>query len=147
MNNDLSLNYTNVCWFCGKIYKSNRSTSKYCSKKHNSLYNMHGSQIKPLLDKHGVAHCFDWILKEMYLDAGYFMDDGWGEAFDLRCIRNDFKYTGPLPEGEELLLIQSYVIRAEVGQAWNGENIYCCKPFIELTIEEKTRSILVEGKL
>jgi hypothetical protein len=147
MHNNLSLNYTNVCSFCGKIYRSNRSTSKYCCKKHNSLFNAYGSQIKPLVDENGVAHSFDRVLTKIYLENDYLNDNGWSAAYTHRCIREDFEYEGPLPEGQEILLVESYIIWVEVKGARNGENIYACKPYSDLTVKEKRKSVIVQGKL
>jgi hypothetical protein len=66
MINDLAKNYTSVCWFCGTIYQSNRSTSKYCSKKHNSLFALYGPQIKPIVNEKGEVMVYDDVLEEIH---------------------------------------------------------------------------------
>ena len=147
MKQELSLNYTNVCWYCGAIYKSNRVTSKYCSKKHNSLYHKYGSQIKAFVNEKGQVLNLQNTLKEIYSEIDEYDVDGWGVYYSHRCIVEDFEYRGPLPTGNELVLVTNYLIRAEVRGAISGENIYSAKPFTLLTEKEKRTSIIVNGKI
>lgn len=140
-----NLHYTNVCWYCGAIYKSNRSTSKYCSKKHNSLFNAYGSRIRPVQDADGNIGDYDRILEEIYSELEISNFAGWGVNYSHRCILEDFYYDGPLPTGVELLLVGNYLIKAYIKDAWDGSNIYCAKPFTLLTIEEKSTAVIVYG--
>lgn len=139
------LHYTNVCWYCGITYQSNRSTSKYCSKNHNSLYNAYGSRIKPLLDPYGRVVDYDSILEKIYSEEEIFYNDSWGALYSGRCIIEDFNYLGPLPTGFELLLVGNYLIKAFIGEAVDGSNIYCVKPFTKLSIVEKSTAIIIQG--
>jgi hypothetical protein len=143
----MHLHYTNVCWYCGTIYQSNRSTSKYCSRNHNSLYNAYGSRIKPLRDTNGIVVDYDSILEEIFSELQIFYDDGWGAAYSGRCVIEDFNYSGPLPMGSELLLVGNYFIKAFIGDADDGSNIYCVKPFTDLTLKEKSTAIIIPGCL
>ena len=140
-----NLHYTNVCWYCGAIYKSNRSTSKYCSKKHNSLFNAYGSRIKPIQDSSGNIVDYDRILEEVYSELEISDCSGWGANYSHRCVVDDFNYIGPLPTGMELLVVGSYMIKGFIGEAIDGSNIYCVKPFTELTLEEKGTARIIDG--
>jgi hypothetical protein len=141
------LHYTNVCWYCGAIYQSNRSTSKYCSRRHNSLYYAYGSRLKPLLDASGIVVDYDSILEDIYSEQDIFYDDGWGVVYSGRCVIEDFGYTGPLPTGSELLLVGNYIINAFIGAAEDGSNIYCVKPFTNMTLNEKSTAVIIRGGL
>lgn len=142
MKNQLSSNYTGICWYCGVVYKSNRSTSKYCCSKHNSLYARNGPCIKPYMNRNGEIMDYDPILENIYSEMGIFYEDGWGVAYSYRAIREDFEYTGPLPTGNELLLVGSYLIGADLNQAIDTGHVYFVKPFTQLTVKEKLASII-----
>src|SRR5690349_4483298 len=106
-----NMNYTNVCWYCGTIYKSNRSTSKYCCKKHNSLYSQYGPSISPSLNEAGIVVNYDPILEVIFQEdvnknLGYV-----ASGYLLRTIQEEFEYNGPLPSGDEILVVGSYVIK------------------------------------
>ena len=75
------------------------------------------------MDKNGVAHSFHGVLTEIYLELDCLTDDGWGVAYTHSCIKEQFNYQGPLPEWQELLLVEHYLIWAGVRQSWRGENI------------------------
>lgn len=142
--NELTGNYINVCLYCGKTYYSNRSTSKYCTKKHNALYHKYGTQIRAVPDETGNSTPMNGSLDEIYEQChedNYETD--WSHALDEDRFRDDFGYNGPLPSGEELLLVGGYVIQTGIGQAWDGSNIYVIKPFSLLTAAERRTALII----
>jgi hypothetical protein len=72
-------------------------------------------------------------------------ESSWSHPLSYRCLREDYMYTGPLPSGEEYTLVGTYLIRAWIGEACDGGNIYAVKPFTLLTPEERRIAIIVPG--
>lgn len=146
MDDVTNFNFTNVCWYCGAIYKSNRSTSKYCCKKHNSLYSQYGVAIKPSISKEGVVINFDPILECIYKED---LNKDLGlsaSGYLMQTIRQEFEYSGPLPLGDEILVVGSYIIKKNSAISSDAYDIFYVKPFTLLTEEERMCSIIVEGK-
>jgi len=131
----MNLNYTSICHYCGAIYKSNRSTSIYCSKQHNSLYHANGSQIDyGFLNSRGEYVNYHEILSHIYGKARFFeklnQEDLYGEALFNQG------YYGPLPKGNELLLVSGFIIR-KLFTPRTAILYYAIKPMELLTKHEK----------
>lgn len=96
-------------------------------------------------DDSGSIVDYDSILEKIYSELDFSDSAGWGVNYSHRCVVEDFKYAGPLPTGMELLLVGSYMIKGFIGEALDGSNIYCVKPFTELTLEEKGTARIIDG--
>src|SRR5438270_12728395 len=103
-------NYTSICHYCGKIYPCRRAASKYCCKQHNSLYSKYGCQIKATVTSCGAVYTFRHILQEIYQEWDIYYPGGWSVAYPLSTIRECFEYWGPLPCGDEILLVGHFLI-------------------------------------
>jgi hypothetical protein len=135
MKNEPSLYYTNVCWFCGTIYKSNRSTSKYCSKKHNSLYAKYGSQFKSYVNIKGQIFDFENVFLELYSTFPSFNEDWCGPFLMIQL--QEFGYFGPFPKDDKTFLVGSFLLSSESRQLSLDPYRYFFKPFKSLTFKEK----------
>ena len=106
-------NYAGVCHYCGRIFKSQKSNAKFCpGTSHRQLHGNTGPRISPSLqDENGNLINADHLLRRSYEDRGGINKDGWSAAYDAADLRNRFAYTGPLPQGAELLVVRSYLIQ------------------------------------
>lgn len=139
----MNLNYSNICHYCGTIYKSCRSTSKYCCKEHNSLYHLNGPQrVNAILNSSGVYIDYNALLERIY----YTVDPrlSWRLGFTAFQLIVKLGYNGPLPEGDELLLVSGFLLR-KVYYGFRREVLYKIKPFYMLSKSEKASSIIVKG--
>lgn len=139
----LNLNYTNVCWYCGAVYKSNRRTSKYCCKQHNSLYALYGAMIKPIILADGKVCDYDFFLRSIYEHEMTNNPKEWGMGYLKKTIRNEFYYEGPLPIGEEILVVGKYVIKRHAKGITTDQELFFVKPFWLLTDNERMSSAIV----
>lgn len=136
-------NYTSICFYCGEIYKSNRSSSKYCCHKHNSLYHQNRSQIDySIEDLDGVLiNCHEALIK---LHNGPKDEDGWGPSHTIWSVYPGHFYFGPVPFGEEYLFVSGFLIK-KVTDDKNDHGLFFFKPFQKLTKEEKAKKTILEG--
>lgn len=137
------LNYTNVCWYCGVIYKSNRRTSKYCCKQHNSLYALYGPMVKSIVMVDGTMQNYDFFLRSIYNYAELENPDDWGMGYLKKTIQEDFEYQGPLPKGEEILVVGKYVIKRHAKGITTDQEVFFVKPFWLLTDTERMSSVII----
>ena len=139
----MNLNYTSICLYCGEIYLSNKSTSKYCCRNHNSMYNSIGSQIdNTILNCEGVYISYYVLLSKIYKSP--IEPPSWQGMFSYDFLVNDLSYDGPLPLGSEILLVSSFLIRKS-SLGYHNKCFYFIKPFHLLTKNEKARSIIIKG--
>ena len=140
----MNLNYTAICYYCGTIYKSCRSSSKYCCKNHNSLYFQNGCQINNNLKRKDGSYvdCYP-ALKRIYS----VQDDEslWSIGYPIDVFYSRFLYMGPVPFGDELLLVSSFIIKKVEG--FHESDLYHAKPFQYLTKHEKATSIIQYGSV
>ena len=140
-NKIMNLNYTSICHYCGAIYKSNRSTSKYCCRQHISLYNVNGSQINyNILNNKGGYKNYYEILSRIY-NKGKFLTSLRPDSFDHEVLHNH-GYDGPLPQDDELLLVSGFLIR-EVIAPRMPFLYYSVKPMELLTKHEKASCAII----
>lgn len=141
----MKLNYTSICFYCGEIYQSNRSTSKYCSPSHNSLYNENGSAICSVYpNAQGIYVDYLSTLSILYFGDGN--QSQWSKEYEKSFCEKHYQYDGPLPSGDELLLVGSFLIRRSsfiIGQGGR----YSFKPFIFLTKKEKTATKILKPSI
>ncbi|MEO6230471.1 MAG: hypothetical protein ABJB11_12960 [Ferruginibacter sp.] len=132
-------NYTSICHYCGKIYKSNRSTSKYCCSQHNALYHLNGCQIQIFIQDHiGVLFDSYAALNAMYLPP--LSEDRWSKPYDILSVFSAANYLGTVPLGEEYILSGKFLIKRIITKT--GCDMFCIKPFNLLTKEEKISRII-----
>lgn len=141
----MNLYYTSVCHFCGKIYQSNKSTSKYCCHRHNSMFHQFGPQINnSILNPKGIYVDYSFILWDVCMENLEIPFQSWSRNFSEWRLVYEFSYDGPLPLGNELLLVSGYLIRKQdFGQKYGCH--YSFKPFCMLTKEEKATSTIIKG--
>ncbi len=139
----MNRNYTSICHYCGKIYNSIKSTSKYCSKRHNSLYHLNGAQIDyTLIDPDGIRrNLFDTLTQ---LFKGQQSSDGWGPAHDIWSVYPKHYYFGPVPFGTEIIFVSGYVIK-RIDDEPNLTTLFFFKPFQLLTKDEKATHQIEKG--
>lgn len=138
----MNLNYTSICHYCGVIYKSNKSTSIYCCKQHNSLYHANGSQIDySILNNHGVYENYHEILSSLY-DKGKFFTSLSLEALHHEALHNH-GYGGPLPKGNEILLVSGFLIR-KLFTPRMSLLYYAVKPMELITKHEKATCTIIK---
>ena len=137
-NKILKENYTGVCLYCGSIFKNNRSTGRFCpGTTHRQMYGNVGPRIDPLLeDEAGNIINADYLLKRIYEARGGINKDAWSAAYPAFYLREYSAYTGPLPQGEELLVVKSYLIQRCVSNSLTKPR-YKIKPIYLLTQREK----------
>lgn len=137
----MKLNYTSICHYCGAIYKSNRSTSIYCCTQHNSLFHANGSQIDyNVLTSNGEYVNYHEILSHIYEKGRFFKaldpEDLYGEALFNQG------YIGPVPKGNELLLVSGFLIR-KLFTPQLTIIYYAIKPMELLTKHEKASCTII----
>lgn len=142
----LSENYTSVCHYCGVIFKSNRSNAKHCCDRHRVLFWHDGSMISPFIkNDEGVHFNVDEHLQKAY-DAGRKEDDlegGWSHGFWDSDLADDFGFYGPLPKGQILLVIGSFILtRLQRCEEAPGIHYYV-KPISGLTKKEKATGVFI----
>jgi hypothetical protein len=104
-------NYTSVCWYCGCIYKSNKTTSHFCNPKHRGLFNKYGAAIPSIITgSDGVLFDSDKALEEIDYNTDNPDPEGWTYFYNLDSILYKYKYLGPLPQGDEILIVGSFAI-------------------------------------
>src|SRR5436189_3939164 len=120
----MNSNYTSICFFCGEIFKSNRATARYCNKQHNSMYNTYGVRINnSILNSKGIYVDYNsFFLREFFRSQDY---SGWRGGYRLEMLRHI--YDGPLPLGDELLLVSSFLIKGR-SKAERLDKVYFIKP-------------------
>jgi len=141
----MNSNYTSVCYYCGNIYTSNKSTSKYCCPNHNSLYHLNGAKIEnPILTSKGTYVDYSDILLWIcikYEDESLHL---WSKSYSQHQLHSEFSYDGPLPMGSELILVGYYLIKKmEMGGGY--PSLYCVKMIHSLTKSEKAMCTIVKG--
>ncbi len=149
----LNENFTSVCHYCGVIFKNNRSTAKFCSNKHRSLYGTYGAAIDPIVitadnryinadDRLYAAYRSSQNLRGAKVAPG-----GWAHGFDEATFTKQFDYDGPLPEGDELLVVGSYILKgATVLQRLQFRYLLFVKPITALTNEERATATIISPK-
>ncbi len=146
----LNENYTSVCWYCGVIFKNNKHSGHFClDSNHRQRHWNKGSKINPLInDQNGHLINADHLLNTIYNSRREKNKDGWSEACPRSVLRDNFHYTGPLPEGEELLVVASFVIRRSPGWAALScfKAHFTVKPIQLLTPEERASRSFVSAK-
>lgn len=133
-------NYKHVCTYCGVAYESNRSTSKFCSDRHRSLY--HAGKDKAPKKKRGKELVDDYnaILQRVYDDRKDGNKDNWSRGLPASMLRRHFNYAGPLPSADEIIITSGFAIRRrtwvkpEAGH--EGIYSYTIKPAQLLTTKE-----------
>ena len=131
----MNLNYTSICHYCGKIYRSNRSTSKYCSKQHNSLYAANGSNIDfTILNSQDMYISYHDVLSALYHRIAIYRT--WTKGCSHFEVVGRFRYKGPLPKADELLLVSGFLIRKQYCPH-RLRDYYYFKPMGILTKNEK----------
>ena len=131
----MNLNYTYICHYCGAIYKSNKSTKKYCRRQHNSLYHANGSNIDyTILNSQNLHVSYYDILSDLYKTLG--ITRTWTCGYSIDEVKDDYNYQGPLPEADELLFVSGFLIQKKY---WSHKkcNYYYFKPMQFLTKREK----------
>lgn len=141
----MKMNYTSVCFYCGVIYPSNKSTSKYCYPGHNSMYNANGTKINDLIiTPNGTYTDYSFILLWICIKH----DDElnlhlWSKGYTQQQLLQEFSYDGPLPRGSELIVVGQYLIKKT---ELSAELIfYSVKTILALTKSEKATCIIVNG--
>ena len=141
----MKMNYTSVCFFCGVIYPSNKSSSQYCCTSHNSLHYENGTRINHLiLTPKGIyvdyADILLWIWTE---NADERFPHSWSQGYSEFRLIHKFAYDGPLPQGSELIVVGQYLIKKT--ETFSGLNGYCVKMIHDLTKYEKATCMIVKG--
>jgi hypothetical protein len=138
----MNFNYTNICHYCGIIYQSNRSSSKYCSPNHNALFHQHGSRVDYTFENYDgvLSNCKD-ILAE--LSSGIETEGGWGPGYSVEEIYVEKHYSGPIPLGQEILFVSGHLIKKKNDLKLPAA--YFFKPFELLTLEEKANGLIQAG--
>lgn len=140
-------NYTGVCWYCGRIFLSRKSTAKYCCSKHNSLHSRYGPQLRPMASNNGEFVNHDFSLERTYhfLELeGNGKNSFWSIPFTGEMLRN-FGYFGQLPVYDELILADSYVLKKIKSETFSVVVFYVTKPFRMLTKRERRNCILIRN--
>jgi len=137
----MNFNYTSICAYCGEIYKCNRSTSKYCCTEHNSLFHAYGSIISDVdLSSNGIYVDYLWLLLLIYFEDPNPVE--WSKTYNNKTLERQFHYDGPLPEGDELILVGQFLIR-KLNLGFGGDGHYSFKPFHLLTKKEKASNVIL----
>lgn len=144
----LKENYTSVCQRCGLIFKNNRSTGKFCSNAHRSLYGQDGPMINDLVPDHqGVYFHADKPLGAAYamsVKQDRIGSGGWSCSLSDDELADTFSYNGPLPNGNILLVVGSFLLnRIYVDSKQESEILYQLKPITLLTKTEKVVGVLI----
>jgi hypothetical protein len=84
------------------------------------------------------------VLRDIFYESEN--DDFWSAGFFYETICTEFFYDGPLPTGNELLLVSRYLIKKRE-RAVDERTLYYVKPFNLLTKYERTRCIIKEASL
>ena len=137
----MNLNYTCICIYCGTIYRANRSRSKYCTTNHNSLYNANGSNIDfTILNSQNRRVSYHDVLSRLYSSIGDFRT--WSPIQTYESLLEIYKYHGPLPDADELLLVSGYLIK-KYHSISRSENFYLIKHMELLTKHEKASGHII----
>ncbi|RYF87501.1 MAG: hypothetical protein EON98_00010 [Chitinophagaceae bacterium] len=137
-------NYTGVCHYCGAIFKSQKSNTKFCpGTSHRQKNGNDGPRIAPLLDdENGDIINADHLLGRIYEDRGGVNKDEWSAAYSAALLREQFAYTGPLPKGAEILVVRSYLIQRCTSNSLM-KPCYKVKPIQSLVpVEKETREFI-----
>lgn len=144
----LNQNYTSICWYCGGVFKSNRSTAHFCCDAHRSLFGPNGTIILPLAQNskgeyYNAEECLDAAYEECGRLSEY--NDGWSVTWPMKSMKN-FGYDGPFPMGKAILVVGIYLLK---GVYIEGEKNGCfqLKPITELTTLEKASETFVNPTL
>jgi len=141
----LSLNYTCICLYCGKISPANRSTKEYCSDKHSSLSRGgRFSIISPLArNEKGKLYNAKEVLDSAYRISGYCRSpiEGWSIAWEESMLET-FGYQGPYPEDARMLVVAGYLINYVHVEEYS-ERFFEIKPIEKLTKEEKATAFFL----
>lgn len=137
MSRKLTHHFINVCRYCTKVYTSNRSTSLYCCKAHNSLYSKYGSLLDLALVRSSKFSKFSSTLLEIFRNDYLNIEEDWSRGYSSRCVKEDFGYDGPLPNTDAYLLVADFLICRKLHSGVCGGKIYFVKPFELLTTQEK----------
>ena len=139
----MNLNYTCICFYCGEIYQSNRSTSRYCCSNHNSLCALNGTMINnTIINQEGQYKDYFMVFMEMFFQGTDKAD--WDGPYTYDTLVNEFGYDGPLPNGNELLLISSFLFR-KLNSKEKENDTYYIKPYYLLTKHEKATCNILKG--
>jgi uncharacterized C2H2 Zn-finger protein len=139
----MNSNYTSICFYCGEIFKSNRSTGRYCNKQHNSMYNTYGARINnSILKSKGIYVDYCPFFRRIFNES-FKHSLGWRGGYRHELLRHI--YDGPLPLGDELLLVSSFLImgRSKVDRS---DKFYFIKPFELLTMYERATRRIIKGQ-
>lgn len=140
----MNLNYTCICWYCGEIYQANRSTSKYCCTKHNSLYHANGSNIDySILNSQEQYVSYHDVLSKLYKVLSN--SNTWTRGCSINEVKEDFKYNGPLPDADEVLFVSGFLIQKQ----YRSHKLfdYYFKPMYFLSKHEKASKRLIKPEL
>ena len=127
------------------IYKSNRSTSKYCCKQHNSLYAANGSNVDyTILNSKDRNVSYYKELQNLYASLGDFQR--WTKGCSKYEVQDEYCYKGPLPDEDEILLVSGFLIKRRY---WVNRyyEYYQFKPMTLLTKPEKASCIIIKPEL
>lgn len=137
----MKMNYTSICHYCGAIYKSNKSTSKYCCPNHNSLFHLNGSQLDyTILTSNGEYVNYHEILSRIYEKGRFFKALDQDNLYTESLFNQG--YDGPFPKGDELLLVSGFLIR-KLFTPRLTIIYYAIKPMELLTKHEKATCTIV----
>jgi len=137
-------NFTSVCWYCGIIYKANRSSSKFCHSKHRSLYHKHGSHINPMVsDKDNCWINADERLEPIDYNMEKIQPQGWSYCYNPESIQYKYAYEGPLPD--EIIIVGSYAITRQLENFNKERCFYGVKHISKLTIDERAYCKILKG--
>jgi hypothetical protein len=147
MKKNLNENYIGVCHYCGAIFRSNKHTREFCpGTSHRQMNGKHGPRINPLLeDENGNLINAGHLLRKIYEERRDKNKDGWSAAYPGYMLREQFAYTGPLPQGAELLVVASFLIRQSLSYPFMKPR-FTVKPIHLLTGDEKGTREFVSAK-
>lgn len=146
-------NFTSVCHYCGVVFRSNKSTARFCCSAHRAAYSKRGSAVSPLvMDRRSSEHQnIDEVFAQFYAFSETLEErgrDGWSVGLAEETINERFGYYGPFPADTRLVVMGSYVIK-KVRWAREEDDFlslyYFVKPFTLLTEEERAVGALVHA--
>lgn len=141
----MKMNYTSICFYCGVIYTSNKSTSKYCCREHNSMFSVNGTKINNLiLTPNGTYVDYSFILLWICIKH----DDElnlhlWSKGYTQLQLLQEFEYDGRLPQGSELIVVGQYLIKKTELSA--ELCFYYVKMIFFITKSEKATCMIAKG--
>jgi hypothetical protein len=145
-----------ICKYCGRISYAKTKRRGYCEgiatdcveRNCNPLYNQNGPRINPVVrDCFGEEFNADRILFEIY-DERIQVEGGWSKPLRHSVFYHNYQYLGPLPKGEEILIVGSNALRKAPPSNQLQKLSFQVKPFTLLLDTERTvlQNRIVKGE-